>query len=414
MTAVRLSAEWLLPIDGVPVRWGAVLVGADGRIVAAGPDHLVPHPPAVPEERLPGVALLPGLVNAHTHLELTGFDGLVPEADFPAWVRRVRALKAERSTADFRAAARRGIADCRAAGITTVADTGDSGAVIEALHAAGGSGIAYQEVFGPDPGDAPAQLAALQARVAELRAFTSPRVRLGVSPHAPYTVSGPLYAAVAAWCAAQSLPLAVHLAESREETQLLATRTGGFAEALATRGIALPDGSGHTPVEWLELHGVLGARTLCIHVVQANTADIARLGRHACAVAHCPRSNRRHGHGDAPLVDLLAAGLPLGVGTDSVASVAPLDLLAEARAARGLGRLSAAEALQLITSGAARAIGMAGEVGTIAPGAWADVIVVRLPGATDAATVEEAVLADAPGQVVATYQAGLAVYRRAA
>jgi 5-methylthioadenosine/S-adenosylhomocysteine deaminase len=238
-------------------------VGPDGRIVAAGPDDLVPRPPAVPEERLPGVALLPGLVNAHTHLELTGFDGLVPEADFPAWVRRVRTLKAERSAADFRAAARRGIVDCRAAGITTVADTGDSGAVIEALHASGGSGIAYQEVFGPDPGDAPARLAALQARVAELRPFTSPRVRLGVSPHAPYTVSGPLYAAVAAWCAAQSLPLAVHLAESREETQLLATRTGGFAEALAARGIPVPEGLGRTPVEWLELHGVLGARTLC-------------------------------------------------------------------------------------------------------------------------------------------------------
>jgi 5-methylthioadenosine/S-adenosylhomocysteine deaminase len=149
-------------------------------------------------------------------------------------------------------------------------------------------------------------------------------------------------------------------------------------------------------------------------VVQANTADIARLGRHGCAVAHCPRSNRRHGHGDAPLVDLLAAGLPLGVGTDSVASVAPLDLLAEARAARVLGRLSASGALQLSTSGAARAIGMAGEVGTIAPGAWGDVIVVRLPGATDGAMVEEAVLAGAPGRVVATYQAGLVVYRRAA
>ena len=113
-------------MDGPPIRNGSVLIGSGGRIEAVGQQGLVPEPQDVEYSAWPGSVILPGLVNTHTHLELTGFAGQAEEADFPAWIRRIRALKAERAPADFLAAARAGLADCSAAGVTTVADTGAS------------------------------------------------------------------------------------------------------------------------------------------------------------------------------------------------------------------------------------------------------------------------------------------------
>lgn len=413
MTGVarRFTAGWVVPMDAPPVADGAVLVGPDGRIVAVGPAAAVPAPPGAVEEACPGMVLLPGFINVHTHLELTGLDGQVPEADFPAWIRHIIALKAGRSPDDFLAAARRGLADCWAAGVTTVADTGDSGAVIQALAEADGSGIAYHEVFGPHPAQAGEAIAGAARRLDALARFTSSRVRLGLSPHAPYSVSGALYAQAARLASERGLPMAVHLAESADESLLLAEGTGGFARAWEARGIPLPPLPGRTPVAWLEEHGVLGPRTLCIHLVRIGPGDLARLTRAGAAAAHCPRSNARHGHGAAPLADLLAAGLRLGVGTDSVASVAPLDLLAEVRAARALAGLGADAALALVTTGAARALGLAAEIGSLTPGRWGDLVAARLPAATDASRIPEAVLSLGREAVFLTCLAGRPRYR---
>ena len=257
------------------------------------------------------------------------------------------------------------MADCWAAGVTTVADTGDSGAVAQALADADGSGIAYHEVFGPHPDQRDESMLGLQRQVERLGRYAAERVRLGVSPHAPYTVSGPLYAAAAAWARTMDLPMAVHLAESLAESRLLAGGEGPFADAWRARGIPLPAPAGRTPVEWLDEHGVLTERTLCIHVVRASAADIGILARADAPIAHCPLSNRAHGHGAAPLGALLAAGLRVGLGTDSVVSVGALDLLAEARAARELAGLDAARTLRLATIEGARALGLEDDVGSL-------------------------------------------------
>ena len=321
-------------------------------------------------------------------------------------------LKAGRTSADFLAAARTGLTDCHAAGVTTVADTGDSGAVIEALAEAGGSGIAYHEVFGPHPDQVTESMAGLRERVADLRRFESPRVRLGVSPHAPYTVSGDLYRAVAEFAEQEGLPMAVHLAESAAESELMGQASGPFAEAWTARGIPLPALPGRTPVEWLDEHGVLGEQTLAIHLVRAGPEDVARLQRSGTAVAHCPQSNRRHAHGEAPIGAFLEAGLRVGVGTDSVASVGRMDLLAEARAARELAGLTTTEALALVTSGAARALGLEDEVGVLRHGLWGDLAVVEVDAVGDDGQVAAAALASSPADIVETILAGRTVYQR--
>ena len=409
--ARRIAAAWVLPIDGPPLPNGAVLITDDGRLTALGPDRDVPTPPGVPVERLADAALLPGLINTHTHLELTGFDGLVPETRFPEWIRRIIALKAARTPAEYLAAARQGVRDCWAGGMTTVADTGDSGSVIQALAELGGSGIAYHEVFGPHPGQAAAAMDQATRRLAELEPFTGPRIRLGISPHAPYSVSGDLYARVAALAAERALPVAIHLAESEDESLLLELATGGFAAAWQGRGIPLPPLPGCSPVEWLERHGVLGPRTLCIHVVRAGSRDLETLARRGAAIAHCPRSNRRHGHGAAPLAQMLARGLRVGIGTDSVASVTPLDLFAEARMAREHAGLDAEAALRLATLEGARALGLESEVGSLAPGKWGDVIAVGLPEAVDASRLAGTLLSRVHNDVRLTLLGGREVFR---
>ena len=411
MRARRLAARWLLPVEGAPIEHGALLIGPDGRVQAVGPDSGVPRPSDVVAEDFGDAVILPGLINTHTHLELTGFEGQVREREFPAWIRRLRELKTTRAPAEYAEAARRGLAACYAGGVTTIADTGDSGAALQALAEVGGSGVAYQEVFGPHPAQAAESLAGLRDRVTCLRGWAGNRVRIGVSPHAPYTVSGPLFRAVAAWSEAESLPLAVHIAESPAETQFLANGTGPFAEAWEARGIPLPPSSGLTPVGWLAEHGVLTERTLCIHAVQVDGTDIDRLADSGAAVAHCPLSNQAHHHGAAPLGALLEAGIRLGLGTDSEVSVGRPDLLAEARAARSLAGSTADAVIELCTLGGARALGLSSETGSLRNGKWGDCVVIRARNAVEKCSPAELALASSPADVQLTCLGGRDVYR---
>ena len=400
-----------MPLEGSPIAHGAVLVDERGRIAAVGRGADFPAQD-LPTTAFTDAVLLPGLINCHTHLELTGLDHSIAADDFPSWIRQLIALKASRPPEQVLAAARQGIRDCWATGVTTVADTGDSGAVIQALHELGGSGIAYHEVFGPDPALCNQQFSQWATRLAELRRYSGPRICLGASPHAPFSVSGPLYGRVAQYAEREGLPLAVHLAESAEETALLGEASGGFARMWESRGIPRPALPGRTPVQWLDQHAVLGPETLCIHTVRVDQADIAILGRRRVGIAHCPRSNRAHRHGDAPLRKLVDAGLRIGVGTDSVASVAPLDLRAEAQAARELAGLTADQALELMTRGAARALGLEREIGSLVPGKWADLAVFRLPGEVDADQLSDRLLSLPNDACVATLIGGDTVYSR--
>jgi 5-methylthioadenosine/S-adenosylhomocysteine deaminase len=315
---------------------------------------------------------MPGLVNCHTHLELTHLGGgqRHHEPEFVSWIRRIRELKDATSPEAFYAAAIAGVQDCWSRGITCIAETGSSGAVMRALHDLGGRGVVYQEVFGPDPAKSGASMVELRTAIETLRPLQSDRLRLGVSPHAPYTVSAPLYRAVGEYARMEALPLAVHVAESQAERLLVYNGTGPFADALRGRGIAI-EAQGISPISYLLRCGVLHHDVLCIHCVQADEADIELLRVAGAAVALCPRSNAAHGHGRAPIETLRHAHIRVGIGTDSVVSVGELDLWAEAEAAGCTGT----EALRMLTIEGARALSWDSEIGSLEVGKSADLAV---------------------------------------
>jgi 5-methylthioadenosine/S-adenosylhomocysteine deaminase len=319
----------------------------------------------------PDADLMPGLVNCHTHLELTHLGGgKHDEPEFLKWIRRIRELKEATSAAAFYEAALAGIRDCWARGVTCIAETGSTGAVMRALHDLGGRGIVYQEVFGPDPVQCSASMAELQSTVRPLRRLATAQLVVGISPHAPYTVSAPLYEAVAQFARLEQLPIAVHVAESKEETAFVRDGDGPFAAALRARGIAV-EARRASPVAYLMQRGVIKAGTLCIHCVQVDQADVELLRVLRASVAHCPRSNAAHRHGRLPLGLFRNAGVPVGLGTDSVVSVGELDLWAEAEAAGFTGDA----ALRSLTIEGARALGWEREIGSLEVGKAGDLLV---------------------------------------
>jgi cytosine/adenosine deaminase-related metal-dependent hydrolase len=369
---LRIRARRVHPVTSGSIDDGAVLIDAAGRIAAVGPSAQVPTPAGVQSLHFPEGELTPGLVNCHTHLELSQLGGGVQhdEPEFLTWIRRIRELKEATCAEAFYEAAVAGITDCWSRGVTCIAETGSTGAVMHALHDLGGRGIVYQEVFGPDPARRDASMAELEAAILELRRLVTSQLLVGISPHAPYTVSAPLYDAVAAYARLEDLPIAVHVAESPDEVRLVRDGTGTFAEALRARGIAVEPAE-CSPVAYLIQRGVIGHGTLCIHAVQVDAADIELLRSVRATVAHCPRSNAAHRHGRMPLKLFQQARVPVGLGTDSVVSVGDLDLWAEAEAAG----LRDDAALRALTIEGARALGWDKEVGSLEVGKAADLAV---------------------------------------
>ena len=373
---IRYRARWVVPIVSEPLRDGVVAVDGE-RIAFVGPRG---EGPPGDEHDLGDALLLPGLVNAHTHLELTAMRGFLEDLDFRRWILRLTA--ARRDVLDTDAlldSARYGIEEGLRAGVTSYADTSDSGVVVRAMREAGVRGIVYQEVFGPDPAQCETSIAGLREKVANLRYLETPLVRIGVSPHAPYTVSDQLFNATTEFARQHGLPMAIHVAESGAEQRLVADGDGPFADGLRTRGIHVGL-RGRSPIDMLDRLGVLDAKPLLIHCVRADEGDIAAIARSGSAVAHCPVSNAKLGHGIAPLVEFLGAGIVVGLGSDSVASNDRMDLLEEARAALLMQRArlgsfetpSAADVLELATLGGAAALGLQDVVGSLEEGKQAD------------------------------------------
>jgi 5-methylthioadenosine/S-adenosylhomocysteine deaminase len=389
-----ITARWVLPIVKPPLRDGWVHVRR-GRIegVGTGPEPagaVGGNGRSLRRIDLGEAALLPGLVNSHTHLELTAFRGLCEQADFPSWLRGLVAAKYGRlDPGDYYDSARWGALEAIRSGVTCVGDGSDSGSVLTALAAAGLRAVVYLEVFGHED-DCAAKVEELAAEVDKESGMPFDRLRVGISPHSPYTVSPALLAGVRDLALAYRgrVPVMVHAAESAAETQLLREGTGALAERLRERGIAWRT-PGVSPVRYLADLGILDLKPLVVHAVDVGPEDIALLKRSGAAVAHCPKSNAKLGNGVAPVIELVAAGVPLGIGTDSAASNNGCDLLEEARFAvlaqrarrlPGGAAFGAREALRVLTLGGAEALGVALQAGSLEPGKYADLTAVSLAG----------------------------------
>jgi cytosine/adenosine deaminase-related metal-dependent hydrolase len=418
------SAQWLAPVSSSPLENGALAV-EDSRIVAVGVrDDVIARFPDAAREEFGEAAIIPGLVNCHSHIELTAMRGYLEdvEGDFFAWLLKLTAARLQRMTADdLRVSATWGAIEAARAGITTLADASNDGETCaHALGDVGLRGIVHQEAIHPDPKRAADELAKLQEKLARLRPLETKLVRVGVSPHSPYSVSAPLLESVADLAARERLPLTIHAAESEAEDLMIKEGRGIFADSLALRGIEwrAPKVS---PISYLKQLGVLNAHTLLAHCVRADDADIELIRESGASVAHCPKSNAKLGHGRAPYEKFLT--LRHGFGSDSVASNNTCDILEEARFALLLARsatrqnnlsaLDATRALYDATLGGAHALGF-DDCGSLEEGKQADLAIVRLDAAhqTPAHDPARALIFSSSGRDVAlTVVAGREVFR---
>ncbi len=395
-----ISADWVLPVDGPPIEGGVVRY-EDGRIVDVGRGRA--------ERHFDEAAIVPGFVNAHTHLEYANYAGFGDGTPFGPWIRTHIARKAQLDAADMLAVARLGALESLRSGVTTVADYSFSGAAVRAAVDAGLRATVYLEVFAVDPEDAERQWTEKRARVEE-----APLVRIGISPHAPYTCSLDTYR----YCLSLGVPVGTHLAESTNETEWLLHGRGPLEEI----GALLVPPPGLRPVAALE--PVLGPELLCAHCVEVDDSEIALLAVRDVPIAHCPRSNALLGCGIAPLTALRGAGARVGLGTDSPASTPSFDLFDELRAAvyaarareRRADALGASEALALATIGSARALRLDADVGTLTAGKRADLTVVSLAGSPYHPVEDPAaavVFGGSPDRVLETIVDGQTRYRKA-
>ena len=408
MSSTTLRARYVFPGDGPPIADGCVTYDAD-RIVAVGPAPSAASADDVNVVDLGSVALLPGLINAHTHLELSSVPAPLGRArqSLPDWLATVLQQRAN-GDYDREAAVQAGLAESLRYGVTGLADIVQEAAPRQLRSQTSVAQLALKELIALAP-----ELADVRRDEAAtfLDAANHATAAAGLSPHAPYTVRPELLQAAVALALPHGATVAMYLAESPEEIELLSSGGGPFQQFLAARGVWRDGIFGHRrPLD--ELTRLAEApRALVIHGNYLDAEEIDCCAAHADrrSVIYCPRTHAYFGHAPHPLPRLLAQGANVAVGTDSRASNPDLDLLAELRhVAHTVPEIAPHEILALGTSRAARALGWAKDCGTLAPGKLANLAVVPLDARREGAPFE--LLFDAESRSVATIVRGHLAY----
>jgi cytosine/adenosine deaminase-related metal-dependent hydrolase len=380
---IRSRIVWT--VDQPPFEDGALLVEGD-RVRAVGYAGDVPAPAGARRVDLGDVILLPGLVNAHCHLDYTGMAVQVaPAASFTDWIKSITTLKATWSAEDFRASWLAGAGMLQRRGVTTVADIEAIPELLPAVwEATSLRVVSLLEMTGVKSRRDPGQI--VDEAVAKLAALPAGRCRGGLSPHAPYSTVPALLRASALAARTEGWLLTTHVAESAEEDEMFAHGRGRMFDWLARNERDMSDCGGVSPVQHLERHGLLGPNLLAVHANYLHPGDAETLAARGASVVHCPRSHSYFSHRPFPRTGLERAGVNVCLGTDSLVTVHKrqeqvLDLFAEMRefVAHAPG-VAPGYVVRLATLNGARALGLAGLAGCLAPGAWADAIAVPFPG----------------------------------
>jgi aminodeoxyfutalosine deaminase len=388
-------AAWVLPIVSPPIRDGWVAVD-DGRVVGLGTAQTLPDRAQELPDRgqtlgdrglgdgggLTPEAILPGLVNAHTHLELSWMKGRVAPGDsMPVWAQRLIDLRRSES-AGGNGPILEAIAEVRASGTALVGDVMNGIGTYNLLARSSLFAAAFYEMLGFNPAFASSLMAAAKEQLSDVT--LTDRVRLTIVPHAPYSVSPDLFRAIA--LAAGARPVSVHLGESLDEILFLKKGTGPWRGVLERLGAWSPQWTAPAcgPVDYLDRLGLLNDRLIAVHGVQLTDAELTRLAVAGATVVTCPRSNRWTGVGNPPVARFYASRVRVAIGTDSLASTPDLNLFRELAIVRELAPDVAARAiLRSATLEGARALGFGDELGAIQPGARAELIAVRIPPDVD-------------------------------
>lgn len=385
-----ISAEYILPIVSSPIRNGAVVFEND-KIVAVGEkqDLIEKFPSAIHEDFGKSV-IMPGFVNCHSHLEITLMRNFLDEFDddFSAWLLKLTKVRAEILTdEDIEIGAMLGALEGIRAGVTCFGDIGRFGkAGFNALKKSGLRGILFQETeFSPDNQTAAEDFANLKEKFLILKAEENDLVKVGISPHSPYSVSQNLFEKITDYSISENFPITIHASESVHEETLMQNGTGFFAEVYQKYNVHWESPKCST-VEFLDKIGVLQAKPILAHCVQVSDSDIEKISQSDSSIAHCPKSNTKFGHGIAPFEKFLDEKIAVGFGSDSMASNNTCDILEEARFATLLARtrknfgrfLHAEEIIKTATIGGAKALGLENEIGSIEAGKQADLIVISL------------------------------------
>jgi aminodeoxyfutalosine deaminase len=382
---VHYHAAWIVPISGPPVRDGWVAVDR-GRIVAT-----TGRPPAEGDREidLGDVAVMPGLVNAHTHLELSYLrDEVPPASQFVTWIRHVIAARRQRPdprSEEIISGIDGGITESVATGTALVGDISNTLVTFGPLACSPLAAVVFYELIrfaAADP------RAFVDAACRQLEALVpTDRVRPGLAAHAPYSVAPLVFRAIREAANRDPFaPCSVHVSESMEEVEFIRTGRGPWRELLEELGVWHSDWvpPGGTPVQFLDESGFLDSRVLAVHGVQMTEADLGRLAARGVTVVTCPRSNGHTGAGAPPIGAFYDAGVRVAVGTDSLASSPDLNVFAELATMRALAPdVPAARLLDSATRQGARALGFDADYGTIEPGKRSRLLAIDVPNTID-------------------------------
>jgi aminodeoxyfutalosine deaminase len=396
-----LTARWILPIEVPPLERGVVTI-RDGWILAVEPGGGQKS-----DYDLGEAIILPGLVNAHTHLDLGRLgDNMLRTGNFTDWLRAViqqrRSLRSDQVLRNIRAGLRQSLAY----GTTLLADISSQGASWAVLAKnARCRAVVFYELLGLPRARAHQAWAAACAWLRDHPGQETSRP--GLSPHAPYSVRASLFRAAARLSERQGVALAIHIAETPDELELLEHHRGPFVPFLSELGVW--DAGGLTKgVDELLQFGGATARILLVH---GNYLDRSQTFPRSATLVYCPRTQATFGHAPHPFPDLLAKGVRVALGTDSLASNPDLNVLAEARCVRRLyPDVPGATILRMATLSGAEALGWQEETGSLMPSKSADLVVLQLPAKHDPNPHELILSSDATVQAVLFR--GKWVYRR--